>query len=316
MATKEYSDELLEGLTDEERAALEEDEAEDEAASDATDEEKEGDADDAKDQGSEAAQEDADGGDAGKADAGEADGGDGAGDGDGGDAGQAAADAPATDPAAPLLVAEAPADADTKLKEIADKKASLVEQFDNGDITAKEYQTQLDALSKQEREIELKLHEAQIAQKLAEQQRVNQWLTQVKEFTTRDYPEYGKSKFLWIALDTAVKEVGSDPANAELSGAEILRKAHERVVADLGDAVFKSRAATGKPAAKAEGKPLKGSKATPPPTLAKVPAAEHNDVENGKYAVLDRLAETDPLALEERLMKMSEAERDAYLARA
>lgn len=303
MATKEYSDELLEGLTDEERAALEEAEAEDEAASDATDEEKEGDADDAKDQG-------------GEADAGEADGGTGDGADAGGDAGQAAADAPATDPAAPLLVAEAPADADTKLKEIADKKASLVEQFDNGDITAKEYQTQLDALSKQEREIELKMHEAQIAQKLAEQQRVNQWLTQVKEFTTRDYPEYGKSKFLWIALDTAVKEVGSDPANAELSGAEILRKAHERVVADLGDAVFKSRATADKPAAKAEGKPLKGSKATPPPTLAKVPAAEHNDVENGKYAVLDRLAETDPLAFEERLMKMSEAERDAYLARA
>lgn len=292
MATKEYSDELLEGLTDEERAALEEAEAEDEAASDVADEEEEGDADEAKDQG------------------GEADGGAGDGDVDGGDAGQAAADAHANDPAAPLLVAEAPADADAQLKEIADKKDYLVEQFDNGDITAKEYQTQLDALSKQEREIELKLHEARIAQKLAEQQRVNQWLNQVNEFTTRDYPEYSKSKFLWIALDTAVKDVGSDPANAELSGAEILRKAHERVVADLGDAVFKSRAA------KAEGRPLKGSKATPPPTLAKVPAAEHNDVEGGKYAVLDRLAETDPLAFEERLMKMSDAERDAYLARA
>lgn len=219
--------------------------------------------------------------------------------------------ATAADTAAPVLVAEAPADADAKLKEIEDQKSALIDKFDDGEITAKEYQSQLDALNKQQREIEFAVQKAQLAQEMNEQQRVNTWLAQVREFTTKEHPEYSTSKFRWVALDTAVKEIGSDPANANLSGAEILEQAHARVVADLGEAPSNATAK------ESDGKkrPLKGPKAEPPPTLAKVPAADPNGIEDGKFAVIDRLMAEDPEAAEERLMRMSAEDRDAFLAR-
>lgn len=299
-----YTDELLDGLTDEEREALlEEDEGTDEPKAEGdNDEEAEGSEKGEEGKGYEGDAEEAnDNGEAGS------NGNDADADGNTDTTGDDQPVANAVDPAAPLLVAEVPPDAEAKLKEIDSKKASLVEQFDDGDITAKEYQSQLDALNKEERSIERAVEKAQLAAEMQKQQEVNTWLSQVKDFTTNAHPEYSTSRVRWMALDTFVKEIGSKPENANLSGQEILRMAHERVEADLG-------AVQGN--AKQDGtKPLKGSKAQPPKTLAKVPAADNNDVENSKWAAMDRLRDTDPIAHEEKLMRWSEAERDEYLAR-
>ncbi|AEZ50862.1 hypothetical protein DC1_00044 [Burkholderia phage DC1] len=322
----EHSEELLSGLTDEERAALQEDDGADdkttlgdslrgnEGANSGTNDDDD-DANKGGDDGKGGKTDDA--ATTGKTDdaaAAAAAGADDAagkkGEGEGND--DAAADTGAK-PIVPLLVADAPADADAKLKEIGDKKAELVEQFDNGDITAKEYQTQLDALGRQERELERAIDKAKIATEMKQQQEMNAWLGEVNDFTHKDHPEYSKSRVRWTALDTFVKEIAAKPENAGLSGKQILAKAHEMVVADLGDAPAPRADAGGKKDEK-DGKPLKGSKIEPPPTLAKVPAAENQDVEGGRWAALDRLAETDPLELEEKLMKMSADDRDAYLA--
>ena len=50
-----------------------------------------------------------------------------------------------------------------------------------------------------------------------------------------------------------------------------------------------------------------------PPNLGKVPASTANDTDDGKFAHLDRLAESDPLAFEAALAKMSDAQRDEYM---
>jgi len=221
----------------------------------------------------------------------------------------------------PVLVAEAPANADADLKAISEKKGTLLEQFDNGDITAKEYQSQLDGLNREERAIERAVEKAQTAAEMNQQQEKNSWLGQVNKFTTTTHPEYRTSKSRWMALDTFVKEIAQDPANANLTGGEILSKAHAMVEADLGVAPAKKDPApeldpkTGKPRVDDKaGKPLKGAKINPPQTLAKVPAADQNEQIDNRWAALDRLAETDPEAQEEALFKMSAADRDAYLA--
>ncbi|MBU9386632.1 hypothetical protein [Burkholderia multivorans] len=338
----EYSQEIMASLTDEERAALEEDDGDVERASgddeqsaaggaddasatgagDKTDDE-EGDGKDPNEGGDASASQGKNGDDGDKTAAAAADATARAGDGGNADAGKqpagdaAAADAPQhADQIVPLLVAEAPADADAKLKEIGDKKAALVEQFDNGDITAKEYQTQLDVLGKQERELERAIDKAKIAAEMKQQQEMNAWLGQVKDFTSREHPEYSKSRVRWLALDSFVKEIANDPANASLDGREILRRAHERVVEDLGEAPGAAAGAGAKDDGKPDGRPMKGSKAEPPKTLAKVPAAENVDINESRWAAFDRLAATDPEALEEKLMKLSPAERDEYLSRA
>lgn len=299
-----YTEEELAGLTDEEREALlgaEDDTTTtmEESLEGAGNGEQDGEADKGDDK--------AGANDAGKgaADAGNG----GADDAAGADTG---ADAGATIDAgkpAPLLVAEAPADADAKLAAIGEKKNTLIAQFEDGDITAKEYQTELDKLAKEERTIERAVDKAQIAAEMTQQQETNAWLAQAQDFVTNKHPEYSKSQVRHMALDNFVKEIGRNPANASMTGAQILAEAHKRVVEDLGEAPAKKAAADAS-------KPLKGSQAEPPKTLAKVPAAQGNDVDDGRWALLDRLASTDPEALEEKLMKLSEADRDAYLSRA
>lgn len=311
-----YTEEELAGLTDEERDALLEADEEDttttmedslKGADDGLEQEQSGDeegqaAKNDADKGGGQAEADKNGAYAGGADNGGNDGAD-------ADANSNAA----TDNGkpAPIFVADAPADADARLAVIATQKNDLMAQVDEGEITIKEYQAELDKLSKEERTIERAVDKAQLAVEMRQQQEVNSWLQQVQDFTNKAQPEYSTSKVRWMALDAFVKEIGSNPANSNLSGAQILAEAHKRVVEDLGDAPAKAKTAT------ADGKqaPLKGSKAEAPKTLASVPAAQMNDMENSKWSALDRLSNSDPLAYEDKLMKLSEAERDEYLAR-
>ena len=64
--------------------------------------------------------------------------------------------------------------------------------------------------------------------------------------------------------------------------------------------------------AKAEAKPKREIPQVP--SLANVPAADVDQPGDDKFAMLDRLADKDPVAYERALDKLSEAEREEYLA--
>jgi hypothetical protein len=250
-------------------------------------------------------------------------GGDGAADDDAGDAGAsaaagrddgetdepgAAAEQPALAPkqTAPILVAEPPADAEEKLADIASKKEALLTQFDDGDITAKEYQQQVDALGKQEREIEFAKHEYEMAQKMELQRQKNDWDEQCATFLD-GHKEYSDPNRFELLNDT-IKAIAAMPRNRDLTGPQILDKAHRMVLADLGETL----PAPAQPA----GKKAPAAKPNLPPNLAKVPAADTTDTAGNPFAALDRLQATDPEAYEEALFKLPEAERNRYLAQA
>ena len=276
---------LDDGLTDEERLAL----AEDEGADDATDELKD-DQDETKDESNDDAGNDAAGADDQGADETNKD-------------DEQEEEQVNNLPGAPLLVAEAPEDAAAQLESISTKKEELITQFDDGDITAKEYQQQLDALSKQEREIERAVDKAQIAAEMEKQRKYNEWVSTVNGFLDTN-KVYKDNPRLYRALDQEVKDVAATPEAANWDGNQILKKAHENLTEAFG---------LNKAAPAADGKPGK-TKPNLPPNLAKVPAADTNDMGAGKYAALDRLAAENPIAYEEHLAKMPDAERDAYLA--
>lgn len=217
--------------------------------------------------------------------------------------------ADAEEPApAPLLVANAPEDATARLAELATQKEELATKFDDGEMSAKEYQTQLDALAKEERKIELDLHKAQIAAEMQAQQARNTFLREVQEFTAGTI--YKESALAWNTLDAAVRAVGSDPANAALTGRQILEKAHAEV---LKDPVLAAAFGTRQP--KPEKAEAKKPAPTIPPTLGRVPAAETEDTSGNRFAALERLLETDPIAYEKAVGKLSPAELDAFLSR-
>ena len=277
--------EIDDGLTDEERAALEEylDEGDEDETS----------IDDGADSDADAG----DDADAGETVAAAAD-----------DTVQAAADAaePAAATSAPILVVDAPADADAKLKGIATAKDALISQFDDGDITAKEYQQQLDALAKQEREIERAVERSALAAEMEQQRLKNEWAATVNAFIEiNDVYNPTTNPRMYRALDQEVRDVAGSPEAKTMTGAQILAKAHENLAQAFGFEAKKEAPA---------GKVRRVPKPDLPPSLDKVPAAETLDVTSGKYGALDRLASTNPLAYEEALMKMSDRERDEYLA--
>lgn len=277
--------EIDDGLTDEERAALEEDIDE-------------GDEDETSiDDGADSDADAGDDADAGETVAAAAD-----------DTVQAAAAAaePAAATSAPILVVDAPADADAKLKDIATAKDALISQFDDGDITAKEYQQQLDALAKQEREIERAVERSALAAEMEQQRLKNEWAATVNAFIEiNDVYNPTTNPRMYRALDQEVRDVAGSTEAKTMTGAQILAKAHENLAQEFGFEAKKEAPA---------GKVRRVPKPDLPPSLDKVPAAETLDVTSGKYGALDRLASTNPLAYEEALMKMSDRERDEYLA--
>jgi len=286
------NDEIDDGLTDAERAAL----AEDDGGSEDT-----------------TAQADTEGADDGKAVedvAGEA--GAAATDGAAADTTTATATDTTADPepaaedqqkSAPVLVAPVPADAEAKLSEIAAQKEALLTKFDDGDVTAKEFQKELDALSKQERQIERQQDRAELAASMDQQRLTNEWLATCNAFVDRN-AIYKDNPRLYKALDAEVRDLASKPETANWSGQKFLDEAHKNLkqAFNLPD----STASTEKTAAK--------PRRELPPNLAKVPAADVEDTSGNRYAVLDRLSNTDPIAYEEAINRMSPAERDAYMA--
>lgn len=232
------------------------------------------------------------------------------------DAGAAAgATDPAADPAdeepapeakqqpAPILVAPPAEDAEAKLNEIASKKDAILEQFDNGDITAREYQKELDALAKQERQIERMQDRAELAASMEQQRLQNDWISTCNAFVDSN-PIYKDNPRLYKALDAEVRELASKPESANWSGQKFLDEAHKNLAQ-----------AFNLPASKATTpKTPQTTRKDLPPNLAKVPAANLEDTSGGRFAVLDRMANTDPLGYEEALARMPAAERDAYLA--
>lgn len=284
--TEKLTDAELEFLTEEERAALMGDEAEDTVENDAEDG-----ADDDGDAESDAGTPETDA------------------TGERPDPGAKAdddveADEPKVAPLVPLIKGEAVADATAKLDEIKTRRADLAQKFDDGELSAREYSTHLEALDEERDALREAIFKDKLAKEMAEQQSQQVWEASVKDFIG-DHPEIARNELTWSSFDTVVRKVTADPANSRLSYAKQLQKAHDLWTDQLG--IKSVRPVTGQADTK-----LAKTERKVPITLAKVPAATVNDTDDGKYAALDRLAESDPDAYEARLSRMSQTEIDEY----
>jgi hypothetical protein len=183
----------------------------------------------------------------------------------------------------PLLRAEA-INAAPMLAQLAAHQDAWTAKFDDGDITAKEFRTGLTAIEERKDAIKWEKNKAELAHQMAESQRLNQWAGTVKDFMGTTGKQIGANRNangspgpLLIAFDEAVKKAHSDPANRGLSDKAILAKAHRTFTDDL-HATF----------------------GQPEPSMG-----------GADLASLNRLG---PIELEDALLNMTAAERDAYLA--
>lgn len=212
---------------------------------------------------------------------------------------------------APILVAEAPEGAETRLTEIATAKAALGDKFDDGDLTSKEYQAELDKLSKEERTLERAIDKAQIAQDLENQRITNERMTEIDTFLKEVEIPHDPKNLRFRVLDAAVRDVANDEANANLSAREVMQKAYDLCIEE-GALVAKTKAAATTEAKPAQQPAKPKAPINAPPTLAALPASDVNNTEDNRFAYMNRI--TDPDKREAAFAKLSPADQEAYLA--
>lgn len=183
----------------------------------------------------------------------------------------------------------------------------LAQKYEDGDISFAEYNKGMRKLNEEAmdlREVKMRAEISEVSSTNSVQQH---WDGLMGSFLTA-HPEAISTPVRQNAFDHILREItapvmaaGGMPGQAEID------KAYARLAEEFGIQAKQPDGDKGAqpPAAKKENKV--------PPTLGAVPAAAHTDVDDGKWAHLDRLAEQDPIKFEETLMKMSEAERNEYM---
>lgn len=203
----------------------------------------------------------------------------------------------------PLFKAELPADIEAKRTALDTQEDDLVKKFDEGDITFAEYNKELRSLNRERADLDRAELKAELAKEAQQSQVEQTWQTTANTFVA-EHPLISKNETTWSSFDAIVRRVTAETMQkGEQPGRRDLEKAYKQWTEDLGI----SDAGTEKL------QPKQKKQNVVPPNLGKVPAATANDTDDGKYAHLDRLAESDPLAFEAALAKMSDAQRDEYM---
>lgn len=206
----------------------------------------------------------------------------------------------------PNLRADLPEDFKDQLSQIDTEKADLRKKYNEGDIDFDEYDQKREELDAKRRQLEQQQFKASIA----EEMRQDRWLNYDVPRFLDEHPEYKPGSVLHRMLD---QEVRTLQAQAHAEGKDvldpsILEAAHK----SIREGIAKDLGIT--PPAQQRKKASPPPKRDVPPTLGNVPAAEVEGTDGGRWAHLDRLAERDPSAFEEKLAALSDSEREQYLA--
>lgn len=205
-----------------------------------------------------------------------------------------------------MFKAEVPEDIDARRASLDTRWDELAAKFDDGDITFAEYNKGIRELNDERSKLDRLELKAELAREANQSRTQEDWANLCTDFVS-DNPLIAKNETLWNAFDRKLRQVTAATMEAGgQPGRRDLEKAYKLMQEDLGLAPQEAKQ-TEQPAKKTK------KAVEVPPTLGKVPASQQMDTEDGKYAHLDRLAETDPEKYEAALLKMSDAERDAYM---
>lgn len=306
-------DEDLAGLSDEERAALEDDDGEADiiksiAGDDGNDADDDNSSDDGEDDDSAddddaaAAAESADdagANDDGKAVAGNTD------DADPDKGGKAAAPVIA-DEFQPEFKAAVPDDIAAKLTDLDDRTKALMTQFKDGEIELPNFMEKKSELDNEKLQLSISAKQAEWAQQQNTDSREQRWKWEQERFFGQDKAAIYKDEkdpIALAALNATVKQLASDPANNRRSPGWFLEEADRRV---------RERFNLG--GSKVADTPKKQDR-TPdlskvPKTLANLPAADIAETGADEFAYLDKL---DGISLEQALRKLTPEQEARYL---
>jgi hypothetical protein len=284
----------LANLTDEERAAIEADDAQAVEPGVA----------DAVEASSEAADDDAHGDDSDEDDGAEDE------EGAGSDAAPVEVSAAPAPAPTPRYEAQLPADYDGQVKALAERESELKRAFRAGELEFDEFETRRDELLREREGLTIARTKAEIAQEMNAQTAEQQWRSTVERFldTSAAALDYRKDSEAMADLDGFVKMLAGREAHARQPMEWFLAEAHKRVLALRGVAAAPAVAppVDRKAEAAAARKPRMD---TVPATLAQVPGADGPGDVGGEFA--DVLS-MDGMEYETAIARMSPAQREKF----
>lgn len=290
----ENENEDLAGLSDEERAALEEDDGEAEIIK--------GIADDDDDDDQPGAGDPDAGGAAAAADDGAA--------ADDADAKQADADdAGVADPGPaaefqPEFKATVPDGLDEKIAALDTRADEVMDRFKGGEIEMPEFIKLTREIDNERLQLTLAQKQAEWAKSQNADARAQRWAWEQERFFAQEKADIYKDPIVMAALDASVKQLAADPANAKKPSGFFLEEADRQV---------RQRFSLGGTAAAAPAKQAPPDLSRLPKTLASLPAAEMSETGNDEFAYLDKL---EGIALEQALRKLTPEQEARYLGAA
>ncbi|MGQ5522926.1 hypothetical protein ACUHMQ_06650 [Chitinimonas sp. PSY-7] len=214
-------------------------------------------------------------------------------------------------------VPEVPDDAKQQLADIAKQQLALATQLDNYEIDGASYHAQFQALNEKALDLRLAIRDADNAKSFNAQntQAAEQaaWAQTCDAFLTAHKATYADNKDMTALLNEAVIQVANDPENAGLNGWQTLEKAHVIARAEAKSQFERMAKLFGMDVAKPaeEAVPTKRKATKPvefPPTIGGLPSAGSIDT-GDEFAALDKL---NGSVSEEAFERMSESQRERY----
>lgn len=221
----------------------------------------------------------------------------------------AAADA-AADPVWPKAPVPTFAKADEdRLKAIEQERKAIIEAADEGDESFATAAEKVSALAKEAAKLESKRDRDAEAAEAFKTQGEEVWNTACEAWFKEQGIDVSKMPAEQVeAFDKVVMAITGGDLGAGLTPKQQLDEALAIYQRRPGSAKWPGKGVT----------PAKPGRRTRdvmiPPNPGDMGAAEEGGVEDGRYALLDRLADTNPLKFEAKLEQMTEAQRDAYMA--
>lgn len=226
---------------------------------------------------------------------------------------------PARSPA-PRYEAALPADYDNQVKALAERESELKRAFRAGELEFDEFETRRDELLREREGLTIARTKAEIAQEMNAQTAEQQWRATVERFldTSAAALDYRKDSEAMADLDGFVKMLAGREAHARQPMEWFLSEAHKRVMALRAAAVAPGSAPAPVPAPapgpaadrKAEAAAARKPRMDAvPATLAQVPGADGPGDVGGEFADVLSL---DGMEYETAIARMSPAQREKF----
>lgn len=193
-----------------------------------------------------------------------------------------------------------------RLDEIKAEIEALDQQFDDADLSTKEYREKIASLTDERAKIDASILREEIKQDVQKEENAKAWgKAQDAFFAKEENKRFLDDENLLVALDSQVKKVARDTKNKSMGLDEILATARKNVAKSFG-------LADAKPVDNKDdrvAKPERPRRPDVPVDIGGLPPASTEKPADGRFSHLDRLKGD---ALEDAVARMSDAEKEAW----